>query len=63
MRFKDLTVGQHFRIHVGGCWVTAEKTKANEMKVQKLNGPGHVVFPIDPELNQDDVTPVTQNGD
>ena len=60
MRFKDLTVGQHFRIHFGGCLVTAEKTELGKMRIQKLNSPGFIDVPVNPELNEDDVTPVEE---
>lgn len=55
LRFKDLEIGQFFYIYFGAQRVQAEKTKANEMKINKVNLPGVLFVPMDPELNEDEV--------
>lgn len=58
VRFKDLAVGQQFRIDIGGSMALATKTTPTELMTPKLNSPGTITIQIDPELNQDDCFPI-----
>lgn len=58
VRFKDLAVGQQFRIDIGGSLALATKTTPTEMTTPGLNSPGIIVISIDPELNMDDCFPL-----
>lgn len=55
LRFKDLEIGQLFRIQLAGQWVVAEKIAVDKLETLKWNSPGTVKIPINPELNEEDI--------
>lgn len=56
MRFRDVGVGQWFRMDLGGLRrLLFRKTSERTATTRRLSRPGDVVVSIDPELNQDSV--------
>lgn len=58
-RFKELRVGQQFQMNIGGTWATAYKHDEKTARVNKLNSPGTIDVPINPDLNEDEMRPLS----
>lgn len=57
VRFKDIPVGSVFHGYLFGMSnVNLTKVTENSARANKINSPGTVDIPINPELNQDDWT-------
>ena len=55
--FRDFSIGQFFRMNIGGTPAICEKISTNKLRTKRLNNPGFLEMPINPHLCEDELLP------